>query len=628
LIDHRLYRLAFVPALLAAIAMLFSLQPAPEPLEAPVTLEGFDGESAVLTARQIARDAPERTPGSAGDAEIADLVTERFGEIASAEVSEQSFSSSFEGEDIEGRNVIATLPGESERRVVLIASRDSVSGPGAASSAAATAVLLELAESFGGSSHTKTLVFVSSAGASDGAVGTREFAEHYPEREQIDSALVVSQPGAGRPQPPFVIPWSAGPQSTADQLARTAAEEVSAELGRPAGKPGTLSELLRLALPTGLGEQSPLIERGIDAVAISSAGERPLSPGEDAIVSLSEETLTGVGQAAQTILIALDAVPGKPEHGPAAYVTVADNLIPGWAIAVLALTLLLPAAAAAADGFARALRRKRARAIDLGWVVGRSLPLLGVLLLVYAAAITGVLPRPRFPYDPGRFEIDWRAVLVLALLLGALAAGWAAARPLSAPRRGDPQGLATATGVVSFASAFGIWVLNPYLSLLAVPAAYAWLGATIDDLPRRLGFSAALVAIALLPPLVALVWLGGQLEVGAAAPWHVVLMLGGRHLDLAVAVLGCVLGGCLVAVLAAALTPERPAPEPRISASGSVPRPDGGTPRGGTIVRKLKEVNRARRLLVDSEADRTPRPGESSHRAPEAQPPPRGSSPR
>ena len=298
MIDQRLYRLAFLPALLAAIAMLFSLQPVPEPLEAPVSLEGFDGEAAVLTARQIARDAPDRTPGSAGDGEIADLVAERFGEIGSAEVSDQSFSSSFEGDDVELRNVIATLPGESERRLILLAPRDSASGPGVASSAAATGVLLELAESFGGATHSKTLVFVSTAGAGDGAIGAREFAESYPEREQIDSALVIAQPGAARPEPPFVIPWSAGPQSTAAQLTRTAGETTSAELGRPDGRPGTLGELLRLALPTGLGEQGPLIERGIDAVAISSAGERPLSPGEDSIVSLSEETLTGVGQAA------------------------------------------------------------------------------------------------------------------------------------------------------------------------------------------------------------------------------------------------------------------------------------------------------------------------------------------
>ena len=48
----------------------------------------------------------------------------------------------------------------------------------------------------------------------------------------------------------------------------------------------------------------------------------------------------------------------------------------------------------------------------------------------------------------------------------------------------------------------------------------------------------------------------------------------------------------------------------------------------GTIVRKLREVNRARRALGDVEGDRTPTPGEPSHRGPEAQRPRRGSSSR
>ncbi|HZA89760.1 MAG TPA: hypothetical protein VE401_05955, partial [Solirubrobacterales bacterium] len=118
LIDFRIYRFAFLPALVAVVVILFSLEPIPGPLEAPIALAGFDEEGAARTARQIAGTAPERTPGSEEDSDAADLIAERFAEIESAEVSEQSFSSSFDGEDVELRNVIATLPGESERRLV------------------------------------------------------------------------------------------------------------------------------------------------------------------------------------------------------------------------------------------------------------------------------------------------------------------------------------------------------------------------------------------------------------------------------------------------------------------------------------------------------------------------------
>jgi Peptidase family M28 len=580
MIDQRLYRLSFLPALAAVVVMLFSLQGVPSAVEAPVSLSGFDSEAAAGTARKIAETSAERTPGSDADAAVADLVGERFSEIASAELSEQPFSGSFEGEDVELRNVIATLPGESARRLVVLAPRDSANGPGVASSAAATGVLLGIAETFGGASHRKTLVFVSTAGGGDGATGAQEFADHYPERDLIEAALVISQPGASEPEPPHVIPWSAGPQSTALQLTRTAAGPVSAELSRPAGLEGTLGQLLRLALPSGLGEQGPLIEQGIDAVAISSSGERPLTPAEDDTSSLSETTLGEMGQAAQTILLALDTLEGPPEHGPGAYVTLAGNLIPGWSIALLALALLLPAAIAAGDGFARALRRGHARPRDLGWVAGRSLLFVGALLLTYLLAVIGVLPRPRFPYDPGRFPLDWRAVLVLVLLAGALAGAWVATRPLSVPRRADTEGLATAAGTILCAGSLGLWLLNPFLALLAVPAAHAWMAPAVRDPQLRLGLTAGAVAISILPALVALVWLAGTLEVGATVPWQVLLMVGGWHIGPGVALVCCLLAGALLALVAAALGPTRKPPEPRIAVRRSE-SPRSTVPAGG-----------------------------------------------
>jgi Peptidase family M28 len=565
MIDWRLYRLAFLPALVAVVVTLFSLEAIPDPLEAPISLASFDEDGAAQTARQIVEDAPERTPGSAGDAEIADRVAERFGEIASAQVSEQSFSTSFEGEDVEARNVIATLPGDSDRRLVLLAPRDSIEGPGAASSAAATGVLLELAESFGGASHAKTIVLVSTAGGTDGAIGAREFADHYPDRDLIDTAVAISQPGATDPRPPFVVPWSAGPQSTAIQLTRTAAATVSAEIGEPAGLEGSFGELLRLALPTALGEQAPLIERGMDAVTVSAAGERPLAPEADGPESLSEETLAQFGEATQTIVLALDAHPGPPEHGPSTYVVAAGNLVPGWTIAMIVLALLIPAGVAAVDGFARALRRDIAGPLDLGWVIGRSLPFLGVLVLVYVLALVGPMPSPRFPFDPGRFGVGWRGAIVVVLLAAALGGAWYATHPLSSPRRASSDGLAVTTGVVLCPLAFGLWLLNPFLALLAVPAAHSWLAVTPVEPRVRLAASAAAVAVSAIPAVVAFAWLADRLEVGIEVPWHVLLMVAGGQLGPGTALLGCLIAGSLVAVLAAALAPVRAGPEPQIA---------------------------------------------------------------
>jgi hypothetical protein len=83
--------------------------------------------------------------------------------------------------------------------------------------------------------------------------------------------------------------------------------------------------------------------------------------------------------------------------------------------------------------------------------------------------------------------------------------------------------------------------------------------------------TAAAVGASLVPPLVAMVWLAGRLEVGVAVPWQVLLMVGGGQLGPGVALLGGVGAGCLVALLAAAAGPTEPAPEPQISVRGPAP---------------------------------------------------------
>lgn len=172
LIDLRLYRLAFIPTVLAVIAIMFSLEGIPGPVEPATPPATFEGDRAAAQARQILELAPERPPGSAGDARIADLVGERFGEIPAGTVSEQGFAGELDGEDVTLRNVVLTLLGDSDETVVVVAPRASPRGPGAASSAAATGLLIELASSLGVADHERTFVLASTGG--DGTSGDRK----------------------------------------------------------------------------------------------------------------------------------------------------------------------------------------------------------------------------------------------------------------------------------------------------------------------------------------------------------------------------------------------------------------------------------------------------------------------
>src|SRR6266550_5531150 len=222
---------------------MFSLQEVPSTLSQGIPPDAFDPTSAAPLAKELASSAAYPAPGSAADNRMGEEVRSRFAAIEGATVSEQRFDGSFRGHDVHLRNLIATLPGESNRQIALIAPRDVARGSGAATTAASTAALLEIADSFSGSSHHKTLVFVSTDGSSIGDLGVKHFIRDYSDAGLLDAAIDLSQPAAAHPTAPLVIPWSTGPQSTASQLAETANSTVSNELAMSAGDEGPLDDL-------------------------------------------------------------------------------------------------------------------------------------------------------------------------------------------------------------------------------------------------------------------------------------------------------------------------------------------------------------------------------------------------
>ena len=75
MLDPRLYRVAFVPVLLALLVAAFSLQDRPRPVGTNQSPEGFDG----IRAEQMLDDTlmrrfPDRRPGSPGDQRLAAFV--------------------------------------------------------------------------------------------------------------------------------------------------------------------------------------------------------------------------------------------------------------------------------------------------------------------------------------------------------------------------------------------------------------------------------------------------------------------------------------------------------------------------------------------------------------------------
>jgi hypothetical protein len=581
MIDLRLYRYALLAVPVVAVISMFSLQDVPRSLTAGIPPDAFDPASAVPLAKELNVAAPYPAPGSAADEKLAEQVKNRFSAIDGASVSEQSFEGTFRGHDVHLRNLIATLPGESNRQVALIAPRDVAEGSGATTTAAATAALLEIAQGFSGAAHHKTLVFVSTDGASIGALGARRFISDYSDTGSLDAAIVLSQPALSDPAAPLVIPFSSGDQSGAAQLNETANATVSKELAMPAGDEGPLGDLFRLALPAGLGEQGPLIEAGLPAVRLSADGELPVDAARDVPESFDNDTFDRFGRAALSLVLTLDSSPGAVEHGPKGYIGLAGNLLPGWTIALLALSLLVPVGLAAGSGLAAAAGSPIEAIRGLVWTVIRSLPFLGALLVVLVTALVGLLPSPDFPFDPRleKLGAGGTVSVIVAVLLYLLIAFFL--RPLRPPPTRAVGTAAPAALMVACLAGLGIWLVNPYLGLLVAVGLQAWVFAAARLAPGRLP-AIGLVLLGLVPGAVLLADLGSRFDAGLGV-WHdLVLMMADGQIGTALMVLACLSAGAGVAIVALAGSPRggpspgRPSPEMTLDGEISVrraPRP-------------------------------------------------------
>src|SRR3954451_30062 len=570
MIDLRLYRYALLAVPLAAVIAMFSLQSVPPALSGGVPPDAFDPATAAPLAKELASSAAYPTPGSAADEAMATRVKQEFSGIEGVTVSEQRFGGTFHGNDVDLRNLIATLPGESNRQVALIAPRDVARGSGAVTTAAATAAMLQIAQSFSGSSHHKTLVFVSTDGSSIGALGAKRFVRDHTNAGLLDAAIVLSQPAVRQPTPPLVIPWSTGPQSTASQLNDTANAIVSKEAATPAGDEGPLSDLFRLALPAGLGEQGPLVDAGPPAVRLSSDGELPLEPGEGTPENFDTDTFARFGRASLALILALDATPDGVQHGPNGYIGVAGNLLPGWTIALLALSLLLPVALGAGAGLVAGARSPIEAVHGFLWAGLRTLPFIGSLLVLLAAAVVGLLPGPDYPFDPRGEALGLGGTISVVVAILAYCAIAFFLRPLRPPPPRAARSAPPAAVLLACAAALGVWIVTPYLGLLVAIGLQAWLFAATR--PAGWPAMAGLVLVGLLPLVVLIADLAGRFDAGFGV-WHdLLLMLADGQIGASLAFLGCVLAGAGVAIVALGGRPARPSPELSVEGEVSVRR--------------------------------------------------------
>ena len=164
--------------------------------------------------------------------------------------------------------------------IVVMAHRDDTgAGPGADDDASGTAALVELARGYAQTAapatqrvrSAHTIVFLSTDGGAFGGLGALRFAERSP----FHVVAMINLDAIGGNGAPRIVITGDSPRSPAASLVETAAKRILEQTGRRTRRAGLLPQLIDLGFPFTLYEQGPFVARGIPAITLTTAGERP-----------------------------------------------------------------------------------------------------------------------------------------------------------------------------------------------------------------------------------------------------------------------------------------------------------------------------------------------------------------
>lgn len=547
MLDPRLYRAAFAPAILAVIVVAFSLGRPPGPAATSLAPDAFDGPRARATLRDLTRDFPLRRPGTAGDARLANHVRGIF-RLTGMRTHVRRFPAMTVDGRRRLRTVVGVRPGLSRRRVVVLAHRDSLHAR-APAQLSGTAAVLELARVFAGRTPQKTLVLVSTSGGTGGAAGARQFAGDPG--GPVDGVVVVGDLAGAPVREPQVVPWSSARGLAPLTLQRTAEAALRSDAGVRVKQPGSAEQWARLAMPLTLGEQGEVGAAGLPTVLVQRSGERGPAAGR----RVSEQRLRDYGRSVLRTVTAIDQK-RAPQGRPESVVLTGGKVLPLWAVRLLTGCLLLPLALASIDGFARVRRRRQPVGMWLAWTLSAGAPFALASGMAIALAVLGLLPAaPSGPVGPGAVAFDGLGAACLAATLLAGIVGWLVLRPMLlrwAGVRGErgSAGPGAGTALVLAGLGIGMWVVNPFACALLLPALHGWLVVIAPEVRMRRPVVVVLVAVGLLPLALVAVYYARQFGLGPLEfVWSGFLLVAGGEIG-ALGVLGWSLFmGCLACVL-------------------------------------------------------------------------------
>ncbi|MGH3081428.1 MAG: M28 family peptidase [Gaiellaceae bacterium] len=535
-------------ALLIAIPLLVAAFTVGRPDELPPSSfpSAFDQQAAVEATRELALQYPNRPPGGPDAVGAAEWVAERFRSYGFG-VQRERFEETVPGEGtVPLQNVYAVAPGRSNETLVVMAHRDNVGiSPAANDNASGTGALLELARGYGLRAGTAavtpahTIVFLSADGGAFGGLGAYRFLERSSYRGRLTA--VVNLTAIGGPRALRIDIAGDRPRSPDPTFVQTATNRVEQRTGAEPRRVTTLGQLIDLAFPFSYYEQAPFVGRGVPAITLTTADERPPQPRTDTLDALVVRRIGQAGGAAEGILGSLDegvALPGST----ATYIWLGPRIIRGWAIKLVLIAALLPFLLAAVDLFARCRRRRIPLAPALRSYRSRLAFWLWTGAVFGALSLLGVwgegAPRPPSPETSFAGDIPLLALGVL----GSLAlAGWFVARERLLPRRpvSAEEELAGQTAALLALAVVALLTVatNPFALIFLLPSLHAWLW-----LPqvryRPLWVRGAVLAAGLAGPFLLLGSFAWRFELGADAPWYVAQLVALGYVPLPIVAIG------------------------------------------------------------------------------------------
>jgi hypothetical protein len=562
MLDPRIYRSGFAIVALALVVLAFSLQDQPGPLGTTLPPDVFNGQNAYESMVSLAASDPLRRPGSEGDDALATQVANSLAHDGFT-VSTNTFT----GRTVDGsrtlENVTAIRPGISNGSIVVIAHRDALGSP-AIADLSGTAALIELARDLAGETLNHTVVLASTSGSA-GTAGAIRLASTLGGR--IDAVIVLGDLAGSHVREPVVVPWSDGQQVAPPMLRNTVAAALGAQAGLRPGATSMAGQFVHLAFPLTISEQGPFGARGEPAVLLSLSGER--GPAADAPVQ-GPDQITALGR---TVLQTISALDGGPAvAAPSSYVLLAGKVVPGWAIELFVLALIVPVLLATVDGLARARRRGHVLWRWVIWVLAGALPFALAALVILGARLTGAIgAAPAGPVGAGAVPLHGAGIAVLAVAGCVLLLSFALLRPLvirlagggqarSAHHAGEPpsEGAGAAVLLVMCLVTIAIWFANPFAAALVVPALHLWMWVVTPQVRLRPLVVLALFLAGLAPPALVVLYYSLTLGFGPlGVAWNAVLLLAGGEVGILAALEWSVVFGCVASVALIALRAAR-----------------------------------------------------------------------